>query len=442
MTAWILIFISVLTLPVYQDSRLERARQKLREARQALDDSEKALVGTYTFLETEFDKISGPHCPDFLRGLAGIWAAQAPEVEKLWKEIVQPGRRPSEKRFAEAIDDMLTGQATDKTKSPPQLIAPFRDAATEYMYDKLRRDGTYDEADLLGLFNEILTTRTPFFEFWNDHLYRNIPEAADFSRANEDFAEAKLDVDRLLYPTEFDNRGRRAPPGMVFVSGGVYYVGPNTGWERKRIKVKLSDFFIDKYEVTNKEFNIFLNSLPAETRERLTPYFWPKNVNQERYYPEDRADHPVVGVSWEGANAYAIWKGKRLPTEDEWEVAATGGKSLIYPWGKKYNSAICNTRESGFGSTTQVGSFSVGASPLGCFDMSGNAEEWTATDQDGNRVESDSGTIVNVVIRGGSYKSDAQRASALYRWLTPMSPYEGKQPSSRPIGFRCVQEVR
>jgi formylglycine-generating enzyme required for sulfatase activity len=84
----------------------------------------------------------------------------------------------------------------------------------------------------------------------------------------------------------------------------------------------------------------------------------------------------------------------------------------------------------------------VGVSPLGCFDMSGNAEEWTAVDQRGNLVESDTGAIVNVVIRGGSYKSKAQHATCRSRWVTPMSPYEGKQPSSRPIGFRCVREAR
>jgi len=345
MTLLITILIALTAaLPSPQD-RLEKARQKMTEARTVLDDSEKALIKAYSRLEEEYEKISGPNCPDFLRTLSEVWAGQEGEIKKAWDNLSRLGKRVSERRFDEEIGRTLLDKAADITRVPPLLIGPFLRLASAIAYDAMRHATPFGKAEMLAEFQKILTIRTPFYEFWNKRLLDDIEEARKFSEANEAFASAKSTVDRILHPHEFDSRGRRSPPGMVVVAGGNYTLGPNTGWEQKRRKVRLAEFFIDKYEVSNKEFNIFLRSLDEDLRRKYLPYFWPADSRGRRYYPEPLADHPVVGVSWEAADAYARWKEKRLPTEDEWEAAATGGDGRLYPWGDRFDVNACNSRD-------------------------------------------------------------------------------------------------
>jgi|GEM_PF-2097712 len=439
-----LIFLTMLlaTQAFGQDRKLQQAREAMGRARQILDASEDELIATYLRLEEEFDKVSGPHSIDFTRSLGQIWFSMTPEIKSIWQDLSQPGRSVTEKRFEDAVTQKLTAAAVDKTRRPSQIVAPFRKIATSLIYDAVRKNDEFTAEALQAQFQTILTTRTPFFSFWNEHLFMDVPQAKDFASANEALAAAASLVDRLAHPTEFDKRGRRAPPGMVLVPGRLYFVGPNKGWDKKRRKVKLRDYYIDKYEVTNKEYNIFLRTLDEKERPRLMPYYWPKNKNHEHYYPEDRADHPVIGISWEAAAAFATWKEKRLPSEEEWEVAATGPDSRIYPWGNRFDPRLCNTRESGYFSTTEVGSFSEGVSPFGCYDMAGNALEWTGSEQDGKRIESGTNEIINVVIRGGSFDEPADRASCLYRALSPLNPYEGMRQQKKAIGFRCARDVK
>lgn len=429
-------------LPTSPQDRLERARQKMNEARETLDTSEKALISAYTLLEGEYEKISGPNCPDFLRTLSDVWAGQGEEIKKAWDNLSRLGKRVSERRFEEEIDDLLLDKAADITRVPPLLIVPFLRLASATAYDALRHESVFGTTEMLAAFQKILTIRTPFYEFWNERLLGDVEEAKAYSTANEEFAKAKSTVDRILHPNEFDSRGHRSPPGMIVVAGGNYTLGPNTGWEQKRRKVRIAEFFIDKYEVSNKEFNIFLRTIDEDLRHKYLPHFWPADTRGRRYYPENLADHPVIGVSWEAADAYARWKKKRLPTEDEWEAAAAGGDSRLYPWGDRFDVSACNSRESARGATTEVGSFSSGTSPFGCYDMAGNAAEWTSTDQDGKTVVFSEGAILNVAIRGGSYLTDASRTSCQYRWMTPINPYEGSRPSTKAIGFRCARDAR
>jgi hypothetical protein len=131
-----------------------------------------------------------------------------------------------------------------------------------------------------------------------------------------------------------------------------------------------SGFYIDRYPVTNEAYEMFLRDNPDVE----PPPSW-----SGRSAPQSLRDHPVVGVSWQDAQAYAVWAGKRLPTADEWQQAAGGQDGRRYPWGDRFTPGCCNTREAGEGGTTPVGKYSPGAdSPYGVADMAGNVWEWLA----------------------------------------------------------------
>ncbi len=128
-------------------------------------------------------------------------------------------------------------------------------------------------------------------------------------------------------------------------------------------------FYIDRYPVTNDDYAVFLADRPD----------YPPPDDWESGKPSPPlATHPVVGVSWHEAVAFAAWAGKRLPTVSEWQRTA-GWPERRYPWGEHFLGGVSNTREANRGATSPVGVYSpAGDSPYGVADMAGNSWEWLA----------------------------------------------------------------
>src|SRR3972149_1026879 len=145
---------------------------------------------------------------------------------------------------------------------------------------------------------------------------------------------------------------------MVLVPAGEFLFGPDLE------KVTTEAFYIDRFPVTNVEYKKFVEETGHED-----PAHWRRET-----WPEGKADHPVVQITWQSASAYAEWAGKRLPAEIEWEKAARGRDGRMWPWGNAFDPNRCNTASSG---TPPVGMYSPrGDSPYGCADMAGNVWEW------------------------------------------------------------------
>jgi formylglycine-generating enzyme required for sulfatase activity len=159
-------------------------------------------------------------------------------------------------------------------------------------------------------------------------------------------------------------------------------------------KVNLNGFYIDVFEVTNAQYEKFIEANGYNDSTLWTPEGWlfrlKNNINLPKFWYDDNyglknPNRPVVGISWYEAYAYAKWKGKRLPTEAEWERSARGNQQSIlkpiYPWGTdepdlnrcNYGYIYGNTL---YGGTKDVGSFETGKSPDGIYDMAGNVSEW------------------------------------------------------------------
>jgi formylglycine-generating enzyme required for sulfatase activity len=219
--------------------------------------------------------------------------------------------------------------------------------------------------------------------------------------------------------------------------------------EKPRRQVNLPAYEIGRYPVTNAQYACFLadqphHPVPYSKDDRAHPYNWD---SQTRIYPEGKADHPVVLVSWEDAMIYCDWlsqiigKHCRLPTEEEWEKATRGGlpETRRYPWGDDWESGFCNTKELGENDTTSVYKFeNKNRSPRGVIDMVGNVWEWTSSwyKQYPNSLhDSPNYGQLYRVVRGGSWRSRREDARISCRGrYTP----ESQRPY---LGFRVVLEA-
>ena len=244
------------------------------------------------------------------------------------------------------------------------------------------------------------------------------------------------------------------PENMVLIPAGDFQMGSNESDDEKPVHtVYIDAFYMDKYEVTNAQYKIFIQANPQWQKGRISEQYhdgdYLKDWNGNNY-PNGKADHPASFVSWYGAMAYAKWIGKRLPTESEWEKAARGvlvGKK--YPWGDYINSNKANY------SKAMDGTIPVGSYPdnYGLYDMAGNVMEWCLDLYDADFYVSSplqnpiaGASVLNVttnfkkvrtqrVLRGGAWNSVPQYTRVAKR--TKADP----KLSHATAGFRCVQAV-
>jgi len=216
--------------------------------------------------------------------------------------------------------------------------------------------------------------------------------------------------------------------------------------ESPQHRVRLTrGYWIDKYEVTNAAFRAF-----ADGGGYTTPEYWSEAGRAwlaaqkldalPASCPGERPDEPRRCVTWFEAEAYARWRGGRLPTEAEWEFAARGPKSPRYPWGDAFDVTRCNVV--GATGAVPVGSFRSGASWVGAEDMAGNAMEWVSDwlDRDYYRQSPEDdptgpATGKIKVEKGGWWGSNAFVARSAYRHYEDPPEYGDKH-----IGFRIVSD--
>jgi formylglycine-generating enzyme required for sulfatase activity len=201
-------------------------------------------------------------------------------------------------------------------------------------------------------------------------------------------------------------------------------------------RVTLDAFYMDKHEVTTGRYAKFLEETGHE--------------HPDHWNEVDLAQHgtrPVIGVNWHDAEAYCQWAGKRLPTEAEWEKAARGTDGRKYPWGNEEPSrSLANYNWDGkrawegYDTLSPVGSYEVGKSPYGVYDLAGNVQEWVADWYSEDYYGSSPGRNPtgpsegqNKVLRGGSWFDTPQHVRSALRF--------GDTPMSRgaDVGFRCAK---
>jgi sulfatase modifying factor 1 len=226
--------------------------------------------------------------------------------------------------------------------------------------------------------------------------------------------------------------GDRDGAPMVLVPGGIFKMGNNEGQpaEAPEHSVRLSSYYIDQHEVTNRQFRIFL----AEAHYRGQP---PGRWLSDEKARAELEIAPVTHVNFHDAESFAIWAGKQLPTEAQWEMAARSTDGRRYPWG---DEAAKWSRTRTIRQLDPVMTFAEDRSPYGVFDMAGNVREWTRdwydyryyhlltkTTADNPTGPTPRSRGQQHVVRGGS-----KNWSVTYR--------EGVPPDRRlpDLGYRCV----
>lgn len=261
----------------------------------------------------------------------------------------------------------------------------------------------------------------------------------------------------LVYPrpplqAPQDRKEAGALSGDVRVPAGVYTIGaqPSDGFvfdnEKWAHNETLDTYEIARSPVTNAEFAAFVEDGGYARREYWSdegwlwkqkvaaeqPLYWRRNsatkpLGWERRHFDlwipVRPHEPVCHVSWHEANAFCAWSGRRLPTEAEWEVAATGGERRRYPWGEDPGPLERANSDGQFGDVVDVAAFPEGDSPFGCRQMIGNVWEWTATSfgpypgftPDPYKEYSEPWFGTHKVLRGGAWSTRARLITTRWR---------------------------
>ena len=204
--------------------------------------------------------------------------------------------------------------------------------------------------------------------------------------------------------------------------------------EKPQHSVNLDAYWIDQTEVTNAMYAACAQAgkcpAPSDSSSRTHP----------TYFGNTQYDHyPVIFVTWDDAQAYCAWAGRRLPTEAEWEMAARGTDGRLFPWGNQAASPTLANYANNVGDTTETGKYPAGASPYGALDMAGNVAEWVNDRFAGNYYASapadnppGPSTGSNRVLRGGSWNS------SLLNMVTTVRAYGPQSLTHNTIGFRCA----
>ena len=281
----------------------------------------------------------------------------------------------------------------------------------------------------------------------------------------------------LLFGALLPAFGAQPADDMALIPAGEFRMGTADGSdglpdEHPERLVFLHAFFLDRFEVTNQGYAVFVRS----TGHRPPANNNPASTIWDQASPAHAiVAHPVVNVSWEDAVAYCRWSGKRLPTEAEWEKSARGTDGRRYPWGNDWNWTSANSASYWAGRTIEfqsgadweafwikgdgarlakehgingeiltlpVGSFPGGVSPYGIHDLAGNAAEWVQDWYDPNYYRSAPLTDPTGPERG------AIKAMRGGSWLKPAislrtSDRDWGTMDSRPsgTGFRCAKDA-
>lgn len=267
----------------------------------------------------------------------------------------------------------------------------------------------------------------------NNPAPTNTPPAKPTETAVADIdPTATLSATPTPEPTEIP-----VPEKMILIPSGTFLMGSTNGQtnEQPEHLVTLDAFFIDQFEVSNEQYLACVAEGDC-TQTGLRNSFRRSGYRDDPIF----ANYPVMGVTWNQAAGYCEWAGKRLPTEAEWEFAASGPDNFTWPWGNEFDARLSAASAL---DTEPVDNYATGVSPFGVFNMAGNVNEWVqdrfdanfyANSPEANPVNLTSGS--SQIYRGGSFDNgNGAFFTTSRRYVVSASTFDVD------IGFRCAQDA-
>ncbi len=291
----------------------------------------------------------------------------------------------------------------------------------------------------------------------NSFEFELVDLAGNKGRSAFEVVYVKLPAGLVKGANEGEYVNERDGSVMVFVPPGSSVMGSAEAGGPGEMKVEISGFYIDRCEVSVARFRKFLSCAEEEGWERFmhpeTPAARERRVLGSAFDESGSGDLAANGIDWFDAWAYAKWAGKELPTEAQWEKAASwdGSAQRKYPWGGAGpNPGLANSGKAGRG-PSGVGGCAEGASAAGCLNMAGNVSEWCLDWYADALPGSGSGGTVRDpvclspgkdrwrVLKGGSWLDRPGYVMTGSRRGCPPSP--GLRPLLQGVGFRCVKKA-
>ena len=258
---------------------------------------------------------------------------------------------------------------------------------------------------------------------------------------------------------------RASADGIMLIQAGAFWMGRDDGApdEGPLHRVYLPHFWLDRHKVTNREFAPFLQARGLRSGEGMD-YFDADDADARIHRRDGRftadpgfEDHPAVEVSWFGARDYCLWRGKRLPTEAEWEKAARGPDRRRYPWGDAPPDAARAVFGRPYNATEPAEGRPAGTGPTGVEDLLGNLREWTSSayrpypyrpewqgeaQPKASRADTREGwpdPRAARVVRGASHDDPAETLRVTTRrFYSYDGPHRGLGRGHHHVGFRCA----
>ncbi len=351
-----------------------------------------------------------------------------------WREVIllYAGLLPQpDNLIGNLIDKNYLSLAGECSIHARILSIPLREKIVKALFSSIV--GKKDSKEKSSrIFSEMFLYEPDNFKFFFKEFIEK-PDFVKFLKFLINNPLEKSEIKKMIYLSVLKLEEKKAAViaekfNMVYIPEGNCIIG-----EGKHLReIYIDSFLIDKYPVTNADYALFINAGGYENSDYWSKegrnFISKKKIKEPRFWQDEKYNepsHPVVGVSWYEAEAYAEWAGKRLSSELEWEKAARGTDGRKYPWGEKEpDKTLCNFNGNE-GATTPVDKYEKGISPYGVYDMSGNVWEWCRGRYDKEERN---------VLRGGSWIDvDPNYFRCAYRdYYYPLCRFSY-------VGFRCVR---
>lgn len=384
---------------------------------------------------------------EFPEGVFEMPSARLPEYLYDWDGLIRSCLQHNPLMRAEDLSDLLQSiRQEERGKLPLQIEKIMPEAASVHIAAQIYPISQINE-------ELVMPQKVIIPEGKHAALLKPVLHVAQLERPQTDLdPAAALHVDPAIkYYVPERKEIRNVQPlltDMIIVQGGKFYRGSNDGNrdEMPRHQVTLDSYAIDIHPVTNEQFVRFLDALGGEKDSNHHDVIRLRDSRIKRSggkisIESGYAKHPVVGVTWYGAVAYAKWVGKRLPTEAEWEISAYGGlENALYSTGDDIEKTQAN-----FFSADTTPVMSYAPNEYAIYDMAGNVYEWCHDWYGYNyyeisvqEPENPTGPLQGVyrVLRGGCWKSLKEDLRCSRRHRNNPGTVNGT------YGFRCAADVQ